>query len=200
MAGSEGRERRAGRRKRRGIPRVDAAAVTFVNALCASAPSGVKISTGGKKRRKKKQRTKIMKRGGHCGERENDAMAAAVAAVAGVAGAAMRETEEEKEMSKKTGGGGRGVGEGEERREKERLTGWPQQTRSKPNLPVLPLATTTTYRTITCNQSISGLSSFFLSLSSFPSFLSLSLPPSCPMHRVCAGIVESPSTVPGVFG
>lgn len=88
--------------------------------------------------------------------------------------------------------------EQEEKEEKEWLTGWQQQTRSKPNLPVLPLATTTTYRTITCNQSISGLSgsSFSLSLSSLlllrrPLGLS-SFSPFCPMHRVCAGIVESP--------
>lgn len=47
--------------------------------------------------------------------------------------------------------------EEEDRKEEELLTGWPQRTWSKPNLPVLPLATTTTYRTITCNQSISGL-------------------------------------------
>lgn len=63
------------------------------------------------------------------------------------------------------GGGGGKKDEEEEDAEEEWLTGRPQQTRSKPNLPVLPLATTTTYRTITCNQSISGLCSVSPSLS-----------------------------------
>lgn len=99
-------------------------------------------------------------------------------------------------QGEKNGGGGEGKRdkkeeEEEEDREEERLTGRPQQTRSKPNLPVLPLATTTTYRTITCNQSISGLR-----LVSPSSFLSLPLPPR-PMHRVCVCVcvrtVESPA-------
>lgn len=71
------------------------------------------------------------------------------------------------------GGGGKKDEKEEENEEEEWLTGRPQQTRSKPNLPVLPLATTTTYRTITCNQSISGLRTVSPSFSlSFSLFLS----------------------------
>jgi len=96
-------------------------------------------------------------------EEETMAMAVAETAVATTMRWRMKKKDEEEDRG------------GEE---EEWLTGWPQRTWSKPNLPVLPLATTTTYRTITCNQSISGLQ-LHLSLFSFLSFFLFYL-----MHRV----------------